>query len=160
MCCRLRVRSLTLCYKFQRPEETLTPLHCPAPGHQVDDENDYGHDQKQMNQASGNMKTPSQQPQHQQNGKNCPKHGLSPQSQKTGVRTRNHNATLELYDALLASVMHCPPLCLRFLSVPLERRKRDIDPLRRRPLLQVSQPMLFPTATASFRPVPAPIGPS
>lgn len=88
-------------------------LNCPAAGYQVDDGDDYRQDQKQMDQASSNMKTPSQQPQNQQNGKNCPKHRLSPQGQKTGTRTRNHNATLELYVTLPTSDAHGWSACSR-----------------------------------------------
>jgi len=43
-------------------------------GHQINHGHDQSDHQQQMDKTSGNMETPSQQPQNQQNGKDSPKH--------------------------------------------------------------------------------------
>jgi hypothetical protein len=57
-------------------------LNRPATGKEIDDENDNGDNQKQMNIPAGNVKTPSQKPQNDQDGKNCPQHSQSPPARK------------------------------------------------------------------------------
>jgi len=51
-------------------------LHWPgiSPFPQVDDQNDHCRDQQNMNQAAGNMKAETQQPEDHENRENCPKH--------------------------------------------------------------------------------------
>jgi len=48
------------------------PLFSPFP--QVDDQNDHCRNQQNMNQAAGNMKAETQQPEDHENRENCPKH--------------------------------------------------------------------------------------
>jgi len=51
---------------------------CTAARHQVNDGNNDRENQQQVNQATRNMESPTQQPQNQQNRKNGPKHRRHP----------------------------------------------------------------------------------
>lgn len=46
--------------------------------YQADDRHDDGKHQQQVNQAAGDVESPSKQPQDEQNRKNGPEHGLPP----------------------------------------------------------------------------------
>ena len=57
-----------------RAEIPRFPLHRSSAGHQIEDRYYQCDHQQKMDQRSGNMEAPSQQPKHQQNGENCPQH--------------------------------------------------------------------------------------
>jgi hypothetical protein len=45
--------------------------------YQVDDQNDHGYYEQQMDQAAANVRKQANQPQDQQNYQNCPQHDLN-----------------------------------------------------------------------------------
>jgi hypothetical protein len=47
-------------------------------GDQIDNRHNYGNNQQQVDKAARNVKTPTEEPKDQQNGKNCPEHSSSP----------------------------------------------------------------------------------
>ena len=53
-------------------------LNCSAARCQVDDCDNHRDHQQHVNKASRHFEAPSEQPQHQQNRENCPKHRASP----------------------------------------------------------------------------------
>jgi hypothetical protein len=51
-------------------------LHYTAASrHQVKDQDDHRHDQKDVDEAAGKVKAETQKPQNEKNYENCPKHG-------------------------------------------------------------------------------------
>jgi hypothetical protein len=48
-----------------------------ASGYQIEDQDDQRYDQQKVNQAAGNMKAETQEPQNEDDDKDCPKHGCS-----------------------------------------------------------------------------------
>ncbi len=46
------------------------------PGQQVHHGNDQRDNQQEMDERSSNVETPSKQPEHEQNRKDCPKHDV------------------------------------------------------------------------------------
>src|SRR5689334_9498171 len=51
---------------------------CAATAQQVDDQHDCCDDQQQVNQSTADMADQAEQPQHQKNDKDCPKHRVPP----------------------------------------------------------------------------------
>jgi hypothetical protein len=49
----------------------------PSSGDQIDDQNDERYDQQKVNQASGDMEAETQQPENENDDKDCPKHCCS-----------------------------------------------------------------------------------
>ncbi len=46
----------------------------PSSGQQVEDQDNHRYHQQEVNQAAGNMKAEAQEPQNQNDDKNCPEH--------------------------------------------------------------------------------------
>jgi hypothetical protein len=55
----------------------LASSTAPPSDHQVEDQNAHGYDQKNVNQAAGDVETKTQEPQNEKNYKNRPKHRFS-----------------------------------------------------------------------------------
>jgi hypothetical protein len=60
-------------------DQTVAPRRLAAqralsPFQQIDDQDDYCHDQQNVNQAAGNMKAEAEQPQDYKDYENCPQH--------------------------------------------------------------------------------------
>lgn len=79
-----------------RPKLLCSASNGPAPRHKVDDQhNDRNHEQE-VDQASSNMESPTQQPENQQNRKNGPKHTRSPRARRAGYVPENQVSETEL----------------------------------------------------------------
>jgi len=65
-----------MCF-LDRPADAL--LNSAPASHQTDDRHDDGDHQQEVNKTAGNVKSPTQQPQDEQDRKNCPEHGFIPQ---------------------------------------------------------------------------------
>src|SRR5260370_34959244 len=50
----------------------------PAPGDQVDDQDDHGNDEKEVNQAACDVEAEAKNPQNEQDYKDSPEHSRSP----------------------------------------------------------------------------------
>lgn len=50
---------------------------CAPAGDEVDDEDHHRHDQQQMDQASSNVKAPTEEPQYQKNREDRPEHAFT-----------------------------------------------------------------------------------
>jgi hypothetical protein len=72
----------------------------PSAGDQVEDKDDQRYDQEKMNQAAGYMKAEAQEPQNQNDNKNCPEHS-PPFLHTAGTRVQNLPRAPE---------MHSPPV--------------------------------------------------
>ena len=48
-----------------------------ASGEQVEDQDDYGHDQQKVNESAGDMEAETEEPQNQHDYEDCPEHGFS-----------------------------------------------------------------------------------
>jgi hypothetical protein len=85
------------------------PSECPAPADQVDDQDDHGDDEKKVNQAAGDVEAETQEPQDQNDYKNCPEHRIlfsalsAPSRFGSGKGARN----------AFTGLVRCNCLCLR-----------------------------------------------
>jgi hypothetical protein len=59
---------------FQYPEAPLASENTPSSRHKVENQNDQRHHQQKVNQTTGYVEAEAQQPQNENDHKNCPEH--------------------------------------------------------------------------------------
>jgi len=100
----------------QHSSALLASESTPASGQQVEYQDDQRQNQEKVNHAAGNMETEAQQPQNENNYKDCPKHSRS----FAAMRTHENCKTLRRPQAL-AIDYRLRAMALAFASLTASR---------------------------------------